>query len=490
LFLSLFAFWVIQFWYNKFIKDNIEEEDHENPYNKTFFSGVNFISGLLLAIGIIAAVIVYFSSGNNIFKSLGLIISIIWAVAFLKYFVWSVYFYNINYGLTDNDWKRIDKAKARKRNNEEVDPKELKEPERNPYDKETFGLPQGTVRGMIAFTLLFGAISMLIVSMGNESRIDENSATWDQLEFFKTAFLMMIAFYFGDKSLQYLKGKGTDTDNAKTNPNNPNGSGNSNGNQSKEPANSGVSNPSEKPQPSAPAATGFSEVKKQLANSESDKIKGGYIPIIDAGHGGIDENGNYKTAGKRYKFLNYLVNGEPFTVYEGDVNRKIANKLIGLLKVNGINYYYINQNNEIPDISLPDRVKMANDFYTTNKNSYILSIHCNTAGDENEGNGSIAKGFEIFTSRGQNQSDELATIAAKWYKKDFPDSKFRQEMEDGDPDKEANFFVLRNTNCPAFLIENLFYDNLEEAKFLASDEGQTRIAQCLFKIAREINQLS
>jgi len=176
--------------------------------------------------------------------------------------------------------------------------------------------------------------------------------------------------------------------------------------------------------------------------------------------------------------------------YEGDVNRKIANKLIGLLKVNGIGYSYVNQGNEVPDISLQNRVKMANDFYNTNKKSYLLSIHCNTASNENKGNGLTAKGFEIFTSKGQNQSDELATIAAKWYKKSFPDYRFRQELEDGDPDKEADFYVLRFTNCPAFLIENLFYDNLEEAKFLASDEGQTRIAQCLFGIVKEINQLN
>lgn len=81
------------------------------------------------------------------------------------------------------------------------------EPEYNPYKDETFGLPPGTARGMIAFTLLFGAIAMLIVSIGMENEIDTNAMFWGQYEFFKTAFLMMIAFYFGSRSLQYLQSR-------------------------------------------------------------------------------------------------------------------------------------------------------------------------------------------------------------------------------------------------------------------------------------------
>ena len=82
------------------------------------------------------------------------------------------------------------------------------EPEYNPYKDETFGMPNGTVRGMIAFSLLFGAISLLVVSFGMTNEIDPNSLFWDQYEFFKTAFLMMIAFYFGSRSLQYFRGNG------------------------------------------------------------------------------------------------------------------------------------------------------------------------------------------------------------------------------------------------------------------------------------------
>jgi N-acetylmuramoyl-L-alanine amidase len=59
-------------------------------------------------------------------------------------------------------------------------------------------------------------------------------------------------------------------------------------------------------------------------------------------------------------------------------------------------------------------------------------------------------------------------------------------MTDGDDDKEKNYYVLKNTNCPAFLVENLFYDNKQDAQFLLSTQGQTRIARCLFNTVKEI----
>ncbi len=66
-------------------------------------------------------------------------------------------------------------------------------------------------------------------------------------------------------------------------------------------------------------------------------------------------------------------------------------------------------------------------------------------------------------------------------------------MLDGDEDKEKErqsetFYVLRKTKCPAFLVENLFYDNKFEAQFLLSEAGQRRMARCLFLTVKEIHQ--
>lgn len=57
----------------------------------------------------------------------------------------------------------------------------------------------------------------------------------------------------------------------------------------------------------------------------------------------------------------------------------------------------------------------------------------------------------------------------------FPGMKIRKDMTDGDPDKESGFCILKYTQCPAVLTENLFQDNKEDVDFLLSEEGKQTI---------------
>jgi len=201
-----------------------------------FFDGLKVFILLILVSGILGVFIILTKSDCGVcavYQAVGLAIIIVWACAFLSYFVWAVHFYNINLGVTEGGWKKITEAKNRKDSGESYSVEDIDaEPKYNPYKDQTFGLPGGTVRGMIAFTLLFGAIAMLIVSIGMENQLDANSMFWDQYEFFKTAFLMMIAFYFGSRSLQYLQGR-----------NNPVVPGNSNNKQKESNDQTAVSTP-------------------------------------------------------------------------------------------------------------------------------------------------------------------------------------------------------------------------------------------------------
>src|SRR5690554_759166 len=180
--------------------------EHGNPYHNFFFRGTAVLTMVLTLLGILGAIFIYTDDGN-LFQSVGLVISVIWIGAFLMYFMWAVYHYNINYGLTDLDWEKIFEARERYRQGFPVKQAELDAPTSNPYRAQTFGLPPGTVRGMIAFTLLIGGMSLLIVSFGTEYTGAELALVRQQFEFFETAFLMMIAFYFGDKSLRYLSNR-------------------------------------------------------------------------------------------------------------------------------------------------------------------------------------------------------------------------------------------------------------------------------------------
>lgn len=90
-----------------------------------------------------------------------------------------------------------------------------------------------------------------------------------------------------------------------------------------------------------------------------------------------------------------------------------------------------------------------------------------------------ARGWEAWTSVGQTQGDVLADCLYDAAEKILPQHiegvKFRVDLSDGDRDKEKNFTILKNTNCPACLTENLFQDNKEDYDFLLSSEGGSTI---------------
>lgn len=187
-----------------------------------------------------------------------------------------------------------------------------------------------------------------------------------------------------------------------------------------------------------------------------------YLFILDAGHGGLNKDGHYMTApAKMHKFPS-------FTIYEGVINRIITSLVQMRLKELRIDYAIVAH--PIEDTPLPLRVSRADAAYAKDKRTVYLSIHSNAGG---------GSGFEIFTSPGQSKSDKIAEAFCDTYKRWFPQFKFRQDLSDGDADKEADFYVLRKTDCPALLVENLFFDNEKEAKFLMSSTGQKSIADCI-----------
>ena len=119
-----------------------------------------------------------------------------------------------------------------------------------------------------------------------------------------------------------------------------------------------------------------------------------------------------------------------------------------------------------------------------------VSIHVDAA---SSGEWKTAGGWTAYTSPGRTRSDILATYlyeaaekhlagyAAKMEegkKKGLYGSNqkpFRKDTSDGDPDKEANFYVLVRTKCAAVLTENLFQDNKADVAFLQSEEGKKAI---------------
>lgn len=154
----------------------------------------------LIILGAIAYIIVQMINGpeDEFYNLIALGILLIWFGILVAYYAWAVYFYNINLGLTNEDWAEI-------RERRQYSPEGVEEvPTENPNINETLGLPTGTVRGTLALTLMMGGLAMTIAALGMEGFVKENVYLVDNFDFFKTAFLMMIAFYFGSKSLEMI----------------------------------------------------------------------------------------------------------------------------------------------------------------------------------------------------------------------------------------------------------------------------------------------
>lgn len=155
-------------------------------------------------------------STGQVYKAIGFGMIMIWVCIFICYFIWAISFYNINKGHNQERRDRIEKAKLNRTKGLPYRKEDIENSEEFPYKYETFGFPNGTVRGMIAFTLLYGAMALLIVSFGVKNDAQSNAVFIDQHDFFKKAFLMMIAFYFGSHSLRNLypdNSKNTTSDN-------------------------------------------------------------------------------------------------------------------------------------------------------------------------------------------------------------------------------------------------------------------------------------
>ncbi|AGO47948.1 N-acetylmuramoyl-L-alanine amidase [Cellulophaga phage phi40:1] len=192
--------------------------------------------------------------------------------------------------------------------------------------------------------------------------------------------------------------------------------------------------------------------------------------VLDPGHGGIDRNGKYTTApAKMYKFPN----GE--VAYEGVLNRAIAKEVARCLEgESGINVIFTVSPEDPKDVSLSERVRITNKY--NSKETVFISIHCNASASHK------GEGFEIYTTKGTTKSDRLAELIADSAEVSIKDvsMKLRYDLSDKDKDKESNFKVIRETNCPAVLIECGFFDNEKDFKNLKDPKFQSDLGSRIY----------
>jgi N-acetylmuramoyl-L-alanine amidase len=192
-----------------------------------------------------------------------------------------------------------------------------------------------------------------------------------------------------------------------------------------------------------------------------------FLYLLDPGHGGLDpKTGQYVTPGKRSpKFDDGTV------LYEGVNNRDNVKRLKKALTDAGIDAVDLVDTHT--DVSLGQRVQRANELSRKRKCVFI-SMH-----SDGFGSGSTwesPSGISVFTAKGQTKSDDFASLVIQELVDKFGDSvKWRFDTTDGDKDKEAHFYVLHGTSCPAILIEGGFHTNKVEAARMLTNEWKDKL---------------
>lgn len=212
-------------------------------------------------------------------------------------------------------------------------------------------------------------------------------------------------------------------------------------------------------------------IPDEVYEAQKPERKQKYIYVIDAGHGGINHEGKYTTAPAK------MFEHPHFTFYEGAFNRRIQSYLFQMLDKEGIKY--LKANHQYIDTPLSDRVRVAN---VQKQPAIFFSIHGNAASSPK------ATGIEYFTSKGETDSDKIASKMYELTEKYIPELRLRKDYTDKDPDKEADFYVLRKTNCPAVLAEFGFFTNPKEAELMMTSHFQKRCAMIIFDTIKWIEQ--
>lgn len=164
---------------------------------------------------------------------------------------------------------------------------------------------------------------------------------------------------------------------------------------------------------------------------------------IDAGHGGTDTG---------------AINGQ---LYEKNANLAIAQKLGDKLKRKGHTVIYTREKDK--SLMLQKRCDISNESGC----DFFVSIHCNGSTNKN------ASGIETFKFPNINGiTRKLAVNIQDSLIKNFPEEKNRGV-------KEEKYYVLKNTKCPAVLVEVGFITHDETAKKLFNSTYQDKLATAI-----------
>lgn len=222
-----------------------------------------------------------------------------------------------------------------------------------------------------------------------------------------------------------------------------------------------------------------------------------FVVVIDPGHGGRD-----------YGAIGTLTN-------EKTINLAVAKKLGKLITDGMSDAKVVFTRDDDTFITLNDRARIANRA----KGDLFISIHVNSV-DRRSRNRTTVAGAEVFTL-GLHKSEENLEVAKRENAVMALEADYSETYRDFDPNsvesyiifelnqsihidqsidfaskalseltttgsrankgvKQAGFWVLWSTSMPAVLVELDFICNPTSERFMASEDGQTKLAESLY----------
>lgn len=178
----------------------------------------------------------------------------------------------------------------------------------------------------------------------------------------------------------------------------------------------------------------------------------GITVMLDAGHGG-SETGAIGPLGLKYA--------------EKDINLDFTYRLKKELEALGAKVLMTRKDDSY--LSLSERLAMSRDA----RPDMFISLHANSMGDDVD----ISKvsGFSVF------YREDFAKPAAQL----VYDHVIREHGRNKLNVNKKNFYVIRNTWAPSFLLENAFVPNPTEFEWLTNDAEQIKLAKTVAKAVAE-----
>lgn len=179
--------------------------------------------------------------------------------------------------------------------------------------------------------------------------------------------------------------------------------------------------------------------------------------ILDNGHGNPPLTGGKCSPDKR--------------LLEYEWAREITGRIAESLKQKGVASHILVA--ESVDIPLKTRVSRTNALckqYGT-KNCLLVSVHVNAA--NGDGKWHDARGWSGWVA--PNASAKSKAFAQMLYAEAEKRGLKGNRCVPAQRYWVGNFSIIRNTNCPAVLTENLFQDNKADVDYLLSEQGKQTI---------------